>query len=77
MITFGIKLMQHRRKAKLSQQALAVKIGMTRDHLSALECGDALPRYTTMEKLATALNCHPANFFPGWGPVEIRPQAPS
>jgi transcriptional regulator with XRE-family HTH domain len=66
MNTFGDTLIFYRHRAKLTQKDLATKIEMTRDHISALECGEALPRYTTMEKLAAALECHPAEFFPGW-----------
>ena len=46
-----------RRKAGLSQQELAIKSGVSRNTISAIECAKANPQLEIIEKLAEAVGC--------------------
>lgn len=54
----------YREKAKLSQQKLAEKIGVTQGTIGLYERGLREPNIETIAKLATALNCKPTELFP-------------
>lgn len=67
---FGAHLKRSRRRADLSQQALADLIGMNRVNVSELERGLALPRIDTILKLAAGTNVSPCELLEG---MEWRP----
>jgi transcriptional regulator with XRE-family HTH domain len=70
---FGINLKRSRRRADLSQQALADLIGMNRVNVSELERGLALPRIDTILKLAAGTNVSPCELLEGmeWRPGRL------
>lgn len=53
---FAANVVWFRRKAGLTQQELADRVGMNRTALSVLECGRRLPRLDTILKLAAGLD---------------------
>lgn len=63
-------LKRSRRRADLSQQALADLVGMNRVNVSELERGLALPRIDTILKLATGSNVSTCELLEG---MEWRP----
>jgi transcriptional regulator with XRE-family HTH domain len=52
---FGMRLKEQRTKRKMSQDALAKKIGVSREYIARLEGGHHDPPLSTVEKLAKAL----------------------
>ena len=58
-IAFGEVLKQWRRKAKLSQDALAEKADLERTFISFLERGERQPSLSTIIALASALGIQP------------------
>jgi len=56
---FGMRLKAMRIKRELSQDALAKKVGVTREYIARLEGGHHDPPLSTIEKLATALGVKP------------------
>ena len=52
---FGMRLKAMRIKRELSQDALAKKVGVTREYIARLEGGHHDPPLSTIEKLAKAL----------------------
>jgi len=52
---FGVRLRELRRKRRLTQAALAVKAGVTREYLARLEAGQHDPPLSRVERLAKAL----------------------
>lgn len=54
---FGRALKKARQDAGLSQQELADKANLSREHISRLENGDGVPGADTVSWLATALSC--------------------
>lgn len=67
---FGTHLKRSRRRADLSQQALADLVGMNRVNVRELERGLALPRIDTILKLAAGTNVSVCELLEG---VEWRP----
>lgn len=67
---FGAHLKRSRRRADLSQQALADLVGMNRVNVSELERGLALPRIDTILKLAAGMNVSACELLEG---MEWRP----
>jgi transcriptional regulator with XRE-family HTH domain len=67
---FGTHLKRTRRRADLSQQALADLVGMNRVNVSELERGLALPRIDTILKLAAGTNVSACELLEG---MEWRP----
>ncbi|MFZ5610282.1 MAG: helix-turn-helix domain-containing protein [Pseudomonadota bacterium] len=57
---FGKNLKQYRLKAGLSQDALAVKMGVDRAHVSAMERGQQNVTIITLWHAALALDVRPA-----------------
>ncbi len=55
-MTFSDKIKVERERCKLTQQELADAIGVSRRTIVAYETTDAIPRISTMRKLAMALN---------------------
>lgn len=52
-----------RKRANLSQEELAKKVGVDRTSISKWETQQALPNASKLPKLATALNCKIDDFF--------------
>lgn len=67
---FGTHLKRSRRRADLSQQALADLVGMNRVNVSELERGLALPRIDTILKLPAGTNVSACELLEG---MEWRP----
>jgi transcriptional regulator with XRE-family HTH domain len=53
---FGLNLWRSRRRADLSQEALASLVGLSRPHIGVLERGLELPRIDTVLRLAAGTN---------------------
>ena len=53
---FGTRICQCRKKAKLSQHALADQLGISYQHMSNIECGSAKPSLELVVKIATILD---------------------
>lgn len=53
------RLKQRREKALLTQEDLAKKAGVGRATIAALEALKAQPQFSTIRKLAQALDCQP------------------
>ena len=58
--TFGSNLRHYRLKAGISQDALAVKMGVDRAHVSAMERGQQNGTIVTLWHVAMALEVKPA-----------------
>ena len=58
--TFGSNLRHYRLKAGISQDALAVKMGVDRAHVSAMERGQQNVTIVTLWHVALALEVKPA-----------------
>lgn len=56
---FGGNLKRYRRKASLSQAALAAKMGIDRSHVSAMERGRQNVTIVTLWHVAVALDVEP------------------
>jgi transcriptional regulator with XRE-family HTH domain len=56
-MVFNEKLREMRKKAKLSQQALAEKAGLSRRSLQYYESGQIAPDMETLRKLCSVLQC--------------------
>jgi transcriptional regulator with XRE-family HTH domain len=54
----GARIREVRLKRKLSQQALAERVGLPQTHVSAIELGIQLPNLLTVLRLAVALKCN-------------------
>ncbi len=54
-MTFGKLLQQHRRAARLTQEALAQRVGYSPNYISMLERGVRVPGLVTVDLLAEAL----------------------
>lgn len=55
-VVFGIRLKKFRSKAKLTQEELAEKIGLSRDFIALLETGRRRPSLKTIQKFARVLH---------------------
>ena len=53
----GARLRELRLKRRLSQQALAERVGLPQTHVSAMELGIQFPNLLTVLRLAVALKC--------------------
>lgn len=58
------KIKTFRKKAKISQKKLSEYLGVSQISVSLYERGLREPSLATIKKLATALNCKPADLFP-------------
>lgn len=72
---FTANLIRYRKKAGLSQEALALASDLNRTEIGQLERGNRLPRIDTLVKLASALDVEPSDLLAGieWKPGEVRP----
>ena len=62
---FAGNIQRLRSKKKLSQKALADKVGISVSYVSMLERGQRSPPLETIEKMAKALGVTPANLLGG------------
>ena len=62
---FAANIQRLRAKKKLSQKALADKVGISVSYVSMLERGQRSPPLETIEKMAKALQVTPANLLGG------------
>jgi transcriptional regulator with XRE-family HTH domain len=62
---FASNIQRLRAKKKLSQKALADKVGISVSYVSMLERGQRSPPLETIEKMAKALQVTPANLLGG------------
>lgn len=53
---FALNLWRSRRRADLTQEELASRVGLSRPHISLLERGLRLPRIDTILRLAAAMD---------------------
>lgn len=60
--TFVDNLRSMLREHRMTQTELAVKLGVTPAYVSHLLNGHRTPQLDTLEKLAKAMNCKPAEF---------------
>lgn len=63
-VAFGIRLKKFRSKAKLTQEELAEKIGLSRDFIALLETGRRRPSVKTIQKLARVLRVKSSDLLP-------------
>jgi transcriptional regulator with XRE-family HTH domain len=63
----GRTLRKARRDLDLSQEALAQRAGMHANHVGAIERGTKDLRWTTLERIITALDMTPAELFTRYG----------
>jgi transcriptional regulator with XRE-family HTH domain len=61
---FGRLLARHRKKAGLSQEALAAAVGLSRTSITNVECGRQPIQLHSLYALATALNAAPDDLLP-------------
>jgi len=62
---FGMRLKELRTKREMSQEALAKKIGVSREYVARLEGGHHDPPLSTLERLARALHVRVAELLEG------------
>lgn len=60
-IAFGEVLRKKRKEAGLSQEKLALDVGLERTFISMMERGQRQPSLTTLLKIAPALGCSAAD----------------
>jgi transcriptional regulator with XRE-family HTH domain len=67
---FGRNLFMARRRADLSQEALAARAGVHRTEISLLENGERIPRIDTLMKIAGSLEVSASELLQGieWKP---------
>lgn len=62
-LKLGYKIKYERNKRKISQLELSMKTGLTTRSLSRIECGTNDPKFSTLLKIAEALNMELAELF--------------
>lgn len=58
-----LSVKESRKQANLTQQALAEKLGVTREHISAIENGRKEPSLTLLKKIANKLDVSLVSLF--------------
>lgn len=73
-VCVGKNLAHQRRRANLSQEALAFLAGLHRTEIGLLERGERCPRIDTVVKLAAALNASVDDLVEGitWNPGSVQ-----
>ncbi len=66
-VKIGRKLKEQRTRRFLTQEALAKKAAISQKQLSKIENDEVEPRFSTILKLAEALNIEPETFLEGNG----------
>jgi DNA-binding XRE family transcriptional regulator len=74
MIKFGEAIKTHREKARLTQVALARKVGIVPSYLSAIENDRKEPSLTLIRQIGSALKVAPEVLF--WESVQLRKDLP-
>jgi transcriptional regulator with XRE-family HTH domain len=71
---FAENLVRHRKRAELSQEALAARAAIHRTEVGLLERGERIPRIDTLVKLAGSLSVPPGDLLDGiaWKPVSTK-----
>lgn len=69
---WGKRIKQIRKAAKLTQESLAEKTGLSVEYISRLERGVSQPSFKTLELLVKSLNVNAKDFFDFKGPVVFR-----
>jgi transcriptional regulator with XRE-family HTH domain len=71
---FGTNLACRRKRARLSQEELAVRASLHRTAIGQLERGERTARIDTLVKLAGSLNLPPGELLDGmaWTPGDVR-----
>ncbi|MBV9996915.1 MAG: helix-turn-helix transcriptional regulator [Caulobacteraceae bacterium] len=72
---FGRLVAAHRRNRGLTQDTLAERSGVSTDMISRIEAGATGARFTTIAKLAEALDVDPAELFSSEVPAGARHRA--
>ncbi|HEX3802347.1 MAG TPA: helix-turn-helix domain-containing protein [Solirubrobacteraceae bacterium] len=67
-IVFGQRLRHMRKRSGMTLEALGVRVGSSASYLSQLENGHREPRLSTVNQLATALGCQPAELLSSAAP---------
>src|ERR1700761_760296 len=67
-LVFGHRLRHLRRQAGLTLEGLGAAVGRSPSYLSQLENGHREPRLSTVNQLAAALNCRPADLLSAAAP---------
>ncbi len=62
-LKLGYKIKYERNKRKISQLELSMKTGLTTRSLSRIECGTNDPKFSTLLKIANALDMELAELF--------------
>lgn len=62
---FGAGVSRRRRALGLSQEGLAELTGLHRTYIGSVERGERNPTLTTIQSLASGLNCAPADLLGG------------
>lgn len=72
---FGANLRRCRRRAALSQEAVAIRASLHRTEIGLLERGERIPRIDTAIKLASAVDAGFSELIAGidWRPGESHP----
>jgi len=60
---FGLNVVYYRKKKRLSQLALAEKVGITRTHVSAIELGNVGVSFDVIFKICEVLEITPRQLF--------------
>jgi len=68
----GARIKELRRKAGLTQEQLAERVGLDSRHLSRLEVGRHFPSLHSLERIAAALNVQLVEFFQFPGEEDIQ-----
>lgn len=75
-IAFGEVLRAKRKEAGLSQEKLALDVGLERTFISMMERGQRQPSLTTLLKIAPALECSAADLVADVERLLRRPKTP-
>lgn len=62
-LKLGHKIKYERSKRKLSQLELSLRTGITVRSISIIECGDGDPKFSTLTKIAEAMNMELKDLF--------------
>lgn len=62
-LKLGYKIKYERNRRKISQLELSLKTGLTTRSLSRIECGTNDPKYSTLLKIAQALDMELTDLF--------------
>jgi transcriptional regulator with XRE-family HTH domain len=64
MTTLRLRIKEHRKAARLTQEACARKVGLSLSYFTRLEAGRHDPPVSTLLKLAKGLKVRPAELLP-------------